>query len=208
MLKPLRSTPGDPRVKRSRPWQSTAYELRRLELCAREATGRILDVGHAQFPNPFLDGEVTVGIDRNRPNSPSGYAADLVGSVEDIPQLVGKARFDTVIAGELLEHLERPYDFLRTIGGVLGGKGRVVISTPNPIGFPNLFFEAVISRRRFYTPDHTLCLTPRWVVRILERTDYELLKIVPVGLWLPVGYLPWCPRWCSYQLIYVARPKL
>ena len=186
------------------PIASRAYERRRLRLCAREARGCVLDLGHAQLPNPFLDQATTVGLDRIRPDPPSGYSYDVVGSVEELPGILDGRRFDTVIAGELIEHLERPYDFLRSIRDVLRVNGRLVLSTPNPIGFPTLLLEATRSTRWFYTAEHTYYFTPRWVRRMLERTGYELERLVPVGIWLPIGHVPWCPLWCSYQIVYVA----
>lgn len=189
--------------KRRRP--SKAYELRRLRICAEEAQGTVLDLGHAQFPNPYLDGARTTGLDISEPHRPSGYAADLVGSVAQLGDLTNGERYDTIVAGELIEHLERPYDFLRDVRPLLREGGRLVLSTPNPVGFPTLLFELARSRRWFYTQDHVYYFPPRWVERMLERTGYRVLRVRPVGLWLPIGYIPWCPAWCSYQLVYVAH---
>lgn len=184
---------------------SRSYELRRLRLCAAEARGRVLDLGHAQLPNPYLIPGDTTGLDLIAPVRPSRYAADLIGSVTELGDVLRGRQYDTVIAGELIEHLERPYDFLRDVRSLLSADGRLVLSTPNPLGFPTLLFEVLRSRARFYTEDHVYYFPPRWVERMLERTGYRISRIRSVGLWLPVGHVPWCPVWCSYQLIYVAH---
>lgn len=187
--------------------QSKIYELRRLQICAEEAHGEILDLGHAQLPNPYLEGVRTVGLDLDAPRVPSGYALDLRGSVADLQDAVGGRTFDTVIAGELIEHLERPYDFLREVRATIRPGGRLVLSTPNPLGFPTLLLEIAQSRRWFYTSEHTYYFSPRWVRRLLERSGFRLVRIRSVGVWMPRGYIPWSPVWCSYQLIYVAEPN-
>lgn len=186
---------------------SDRYERRRLELVARFASGRTLDVGHAQQPNPFLDARQTVGIDLELPAASSGYSDDIVGSAQELGAFFETDSFDSVVAAEFIEHLEDPYSFLRSVASVLKPDGTLVLSTPNPIAFPTLGFEAMRSTRYFYTSDHTYYFPPRWVARMLDRTGFELEATVPVGIWLPRGYIRWSPVWLSYQVVYVARFK-
>lgn len=184
------------------------YETRRLKLLASEVQGHtVLDLGYAQLPNPFLEGGrwLVTGLDLDPPPADCRYQETLRGNVGDVPQLLGGRRFDTVIAGELIEHVENPYSFLRDIRTVLGPEGRLVLSTPNPLGFPVAFAEIIRDRRRFYSEDHTYYFLPRWVERMLQRTGYTTLRLRPVGLWLPGLRIPWVPVWLSYQVIYVAR---
>ena len=187
--------------------QSERYELRRLRLVADHARGRVLDLGHAQFPNPFLDGASTTGLDLERSSNETGYAREFVGSVMDVRSQMQGVLFDTVVAAELIEHLERPYDFLREIREVIAPGGQLLLTTPNPLGFPTLGLEMVRSHRWFYTTDHTYYILPRWMERMLTATGFEVLRLQPVGLWLPFGYVRWCPVWASYQVLYVARPR-
>lgn len=187
--------------------QSEPYERRRQQLIAEYVRGDVLDLGHAQLTNPWLDGSRTTGVDLVAPDEPSGYREDLVGSVMELDQVVGGRRFDTVVAAELIEHLEQPYDFLRSIREVLTDDGRLVLTTPNPLGFPVLFLELLRSTRFFWTTDHTYYFLPRWMRRMLEFSGFELVATVPVGIWLPFGYIPWSPVAMSYQLVYVAEPR-
>lgn len=191
----------------SRRRQSHAYERRRLRMIAEQARGQILDLGYAQLPNPYLPGDRTVGVDLDRPAAPSGYVEELEGSVLDLASLLGQRRFDTIVAAELIEHLEEPYAFLRATRDALRPGGLLILSTPNPIAFPTLLMEATRSKRWFYTEDHTYYFTARWVERMLTRTGYVVERIQPVGIWLPFGYLPVSPIWLSYQLIYLARKR-
>lgn len=186
--------------------QSEGYERRRQQLIAEQVRGEVLDLGHAQLINPYLDGSRVTGVDLVAPDEPSGYREDLVGSVLELDQVVGDRKFDTVVAAELIEHLEEPYEFLRSIRSVLADDGRLVLTTPNPLGFPVLFLELLRSTKWFWTTDHTYYFLPRWMRRMLEFTGYRLVDTIPVGIWLPFGYLPWSPVAMSYQLVYVAEP--
>lgn len=45
-----------------------------------------------------------------------------------------KEKFDTIIAGEIIEHLESPINFIRYCKNLLNKNGRIIITTPNAIG--------------------------------------------------------------------------
>jgi SAM-dependent methyltransferase len=182
------------------------YERRRLQMMAALVRGDdVLDLGFAQSPNALLAAYRTVGLDLQiPPTTPTGYAEQIRGDVMTLPEHLDGRRFDTVLCGELIEHLERPYDFLRGLRNALAPGGRLVLSTPNPLGFPVVFFELTRSHRRFYTGDHRFYFTPRWVDRMLDDSGWVRRETLGVGLWVPFGVVLPCPIACSYQVIYVA----
>lgn len=183
------------------------YEDTRLRAIARFCQGRSsLDLGYAQAPNPYLEAGLTTGVDLNPNTKSTRYARELVGDILEIGSVVKGLRFQNVIAGELIEHLENPYDFLRSLHPLLYDDGQVIISTPNPVAWPTLLFEWTQSKRFFYTEEHKYYFPPRWVKRMFEHCGYRLTAARGVGLWLPGVVLP-CPSSFSYQVIYVARPK-
>jgi len=201
---------SDPSVEaRPQALRSSRYEMARLRKLAQLAHGHtVLDLGHAQIPNPFLEGRHRVGFDLER-SAPGGvrYEEEFQGDVRDIATVLRGRTFDTVICGELIEHLENPYEFLRSLAPLIARGGRLLLSTPNPLSFPVLFIELARSRRYFYTSDHRYYFTPRWVERLLSVTGYELQAAKSVGLWLPFGVLKPCPVALSYQVAYVAVPR-
>lgn len=188
--------------------RSHPYERRRLALMAEARTGSsVLDLGYAEMPNPHLGDGWTVGFDLAKPASAPGYDEQVVGDVNEIDRVLDGQTFDTVLSGELIEHLERPYDHLRTLRPLIAPGGRLVLSTPNPLGIPVVFLELVRSRKWFYTTDHLYYFTPRWVVRMLENCGYDVASVRGVGLWLPGAVVPRVPVSLSYQVVYTATPR-
>ena len=186
--------------------RSAPYERRRMRQIALQAVGKtVLDIGYAQEPNPYLDGFHRTGYDLHKASSGSvRYEEEIAGNVYDICNVLEGRRFDTIICGELIEHLETPYQVLRDLSELLEEGGRLILSTPNPFGFPVILCELFQLRKFFYTQEHVYYFLPRWVRRLLEFSGYQLQSIKSVGLWLPFGVLGLCPTMLSYQIIYVA----
>ncbi len=181
------------------------YERVRLAKMAGLVSGRkILDVGYARRPNETLlgDGRHITGLDLRVPEGPSGYDAEVVGNVFDVGELA-PGPYDTIVAAEFIEHVENPFELVRTLRDQLGPDGRLILSTPNPLSFPVVAFELVRNRRRFYSPAHLYYFAPRWVEKILTDCDMTVTDVVSVGLW---PYALPCPVGLSYQVIYVATP--
>lgn len=165
----------------------------------------ILDVGYAAAPNRYLcqKGHV-VGYDILAGDKPCGYEETVQGDITDILDRLKGRRFNTIVLGEVIEHVEAPYAVLRDIRALMCDSGRLIISTPNPLSFPVLWFEFCRSRRFFYTQDHLHYFLPRWMARMLDVAGYTVEQIQPVGFYnLPVP----APKSLSYILIYVATRK-
>ena len=113
------------------------YERKRLRIIASSMVGKkVLDIGYAQMPNSYLSDFYCTGYDINKPGSHSGYNEEIQGDVKDVSSKLSNHNFDSIIAGELIEHLENPYQFLRDLHPLLTDDGLLVLSTVNPLGFP------------------------------------------------------------------------
>ena len=186
---------------------SKSYEQRRLRLLAERAKGNtVLDIGYAQHPNTYLQNVHRVGLDLATPKTKSGYEEEIVGNVFAMKTLLPNRQFDTIICGEFIEHIENPYDLLRNLKEFLNPGGILLLSTPNPLGFPVVLVEYLRNKKFFYTEDHVYYFTPRWMERMLQRSGYTVDEVSPVGLWLPRGHLPIPSISLSYQVIYAASP--
>jgi SAM-dependent methyltransferase len=183
------------------------YEKRRQKLIANSVKGNtVLDIGHAQMPNEYLSNFHSIGYDKNKPkNKTNAYKKHIQGDISEITKKLANQKFDTIICAELLEHLENPYQFLRELHTLLKKEGALIISTPNPLGFPILFFELFQNKKRFYSNDHTYYFLPRWVERLLDLTGYKLEQIKPVGIWCGFFFIACAIKSLSYQLIYIAE---
>ena len=92
---------------------------------AVRGAARVLDVGCGVKPYfPFFAGRVDeyVGVDIG-----DNPAADLVGSVEDLPLPDGS--FDLVLCTQVLEHCDEPATAVRELRRVTAPGGRVLAST-------------------------------------------------------------------------------
>ena len=170
---------------------------------ARFAAGKVLDIGFAAQPNPYLRGEV-YGLDQKAAPIPSNYKNVLVGDATDLLGL--DDRFDTVIAGEIIEHLDNPIRFLAGCYHVLNPGGRIILSTPNPYYPPIVWLERLMIRRFFYHREHVRIFLPRLLVRLLERQGFQNIRTYSGGIVFPFPKLeiPF-PRSHCYAIIYVGQ---
>ena len=148
---------------------------------AKHAKGKILDIGYIDHPNLFLRGEVW-GLDLIIDAKPPNYKKVVVGDAAEISRLFGKKQFDTVVAAEIIEHLENPAAFLRGVREVIKDSGKLVISTPNPYHLPtifaNMFFiKPVFTAHKSHDPYHITLFPFRNMVTLLEHCDFRLERV-------------------------------
>lgn len=181
-------------------------ESLRLKRMASLAAGaqNVLDAGSAQSPNPYLQHPNITGIDLSHPRKiPDNYTDWVVGNALNLP--FSNNTFDAVIAGELIEHTENPFEMLREFKRVLSKKGKLIVSTPNPNSPIERILTLTLSRRFFYTDEHLLLYPQRWLIRMLERTGFKNVKLYSGGFPLPfIGLIPFPRPWC-HQTIAVGE---
>jgi 2-polyprenyl-3-methyl-5-hydroxy-6-metoxy-1,4-benzoquinol methylase len=195
-----------------------AREEYRLRKMGRMVAGRsrILDLGCADLPNPFLLGDEVIGLDLATPGIqtlppvpptprvPPNYVRVLHGDAMNLPEPFEPESFDAITAGELIEHFERPLDFLRACHATLKPDGLLVLSTPNPNSLLERLLTLKLSQRFFYTPHHVTLYPQRWLIRMLTIAGYSEIRICSGGFPVPaIGLVPFPRPWC-YQTIAVA----
>ena len=124
------------------------HETTRFSTMVALAKGRCLEVGCSD--GPFLiniaetiPGENHVGvectqflIDRGKENAEKEGVANvefIYGFAESLSTLFPKKRFQTVLLGEVIEHVLFPYIVLREIASVLKKDGQLILSTPEVV---------------------------------------------------------------------------
>lgn len=112
----------------------------RLGAAAPYLSGRVLDVGCGLTDLPGrLD--AYVGCDRNadvlaenRRRFPRARFVEWDISTSDAPEELSGERFDVVLLLAVLEHVSDPGAVLARVAPLLSASGRVVLTTPHPLG--------------------------------------------------------------------------
>ena len=166
---------------------------------------RVLDLGWVEQPNPFLFNNEVVGLDVSKGNLPSNYTSSVIADVMNLPEPFKPGSFDAIVAGELIEHLDRPLDFLRSCYKTLAPHGILVLSTPNPNSFIERVLTLNLSRSFFYTADHVMLFPQRWLVRMMEIAGFTDVRLYSGGFPIPyLGLVPFFRPWC-YQTIAAGK---
>jgi 2-polyprenyl-3-methyl-5-hydroxy-6-metoxy-1,4-benzoquinol methylase len=109
------------------------------------------------------------GVKRAHAMGFTAYQADCQ-SATDIAAL-GLPPADVVIAGELIEHLDRPGAFLEAVKILIRPGGQLVLTTPNAASLTN--FVGGVLGREFVNPDHVGWHTWRTVTTLLQRHGWS-----------------------------------
>ena len=124
-----------------------------------------------------LLGDNLIGMDINeklvRELNDKGMKA-VVADAQDLPTSMGK--FDVIVAGELIEHLENPGLFLRSDRQLLRGRGRLILTTPNVLGLRFWLLHGVLKKKEPW-PEHVCYFTPTAITQLLEREGFSNITL-------------------------------
>lgn len=102
----------------------------------------------------------------------AGYTG-VTGNVEDMD--LGR-KFDVVIAGQLIEHLDNPGLFLENMKRHLNKGGVVLIDTPNPF-FLYKFIQVLIKGSPVVSGEHTCWFDPKTLAHLMTRHGFIIEEI-------------------------------
>ena len=183
-------------------------DKRRLKLFGQLSRGDVLDVGCHDLQNPYLVD--AIGFDLLKPKTVlPNYRQFVQGNCESINEFFPPASFDTITAGELIEHLENPSNFLRGCHQILRDDGQLLLSTPNPYPWTtfigNLFFL-----RSGIEYEHINLVTFRTMVALMRNTGWDIIEVCNASggmrLWHTTRkyFIP-CPKAIAWQHLYVCK---
>jgi hypothetical protein len=114
-----------------------------------------------------------VGIDINERGiaymNEQGFEAYVANVVtEPAPDSVTQRKWDYIVAGEVLEHIDNPVDFLRSIREKYGAcTERIVITVPNAFSYTNFRFS--LKNLEMINSDHRFWFTPFTLMKVVQQ---------------------------------------
>lgn len=89
---------------------------------------------------------------------------------------VDRSEVDIIVAGEFIEHIDAPLQFLRRLKQLYGG-AELVITTPNGVAFANTLLGAI--GREAQHPDHVQIFTYKILHTLFTRAGVARFEIIP-----------------------------
>jgi 2-polyprenyl-3-methyl-5-hydroxy-6-metoxy-1,4-benzoquinol methylase len=81
--------------------------------------------------------------------------------------------FDTIIAGELIEHLSNPGLFLFQVNKHLKRNGRLIITTPSPFSLINIAYAWLKYPKTCQNSEHAMWFCPRTLKSLVIRYGFK-----------------------------------
>ncbi len=145
----------------------------RVEFVLTNARGKILDVGfnacslHEKILKRFGKSKV-FGIDIVIEKH---YRGNYVKADAQAMPFKNEA-FDCIVAGELIEHLEKPELFVQEAKRVLKEGGTLIITTPNKNSLINRLFHS------YEAPLHYSLFSKEELFQMLKKSGFKVVKFV------------------------------
>lgn len=178
---------------------------------------RVLDVGcagegkEAHLKDNWLHGHLVstsqecVGLDHNE-------GTDLLRELgyqvitADAQNFILERRFDVVVAGDVLEHLDDMKGFFTSVRRVLKNNGYLLITTPNALFFFRLL-RCLLKGYGGVNPDHVHWFCPGSIQGLLQRYGFEIERL-EWGSSEPIFYrLYFMPQALRHTSIFVVARK-
>jgi hypothetical protein len=135
----------------------------------------------------WLHGEIAkvakrvVGVDNSDDVPPEGMvsapnARIIHGDVNCLEEVVKDTDIEVLVAGELLEHLPRPLDFLRQIQRLYPSK-QMLMTTPNATSLANVLLA--MGKRESSHHDHLQIFSVKTLNTLCLRAGFQAWEILP-----------------------------
>ena len=98
--------------------------------------------------------------------------------IMDAEKISFQKQFDTIFAGELIEHLVNPGQFLISASKAIKANGYIVLSTPNTYSLSRIFriFQKFTNEPPV-NPDHTTYYTPGTISTLVRKCGLKVFQI-------------------------------
>lgn len=189
----------------------------RLKKMASYAFGKTLDLGWYSNPNFFLKEAIGLDIDVVKPkelppNYKEVYSVKLDNSY---PYPFEDNSFDSIVAGEIIEHIPNLDAFMKEVHRILKPNGRFILSTPNPaspvevlVHFFKWFFGKIdFKKGRMGYHVHEFLFTN--MISLLNIYGFRPIRMHGTYIQIPFTniQIPMDVQPLTYCTIYVAKCK-
>ena len=103
----------------------------------------------------------------------NGYSNVMIMDAED---LTLDSKFEVLVAGDVLEHMSNPGNFLAKAESVLEKDGTLIIGVPSALTANNI--RPWIRRDERVHVDHTFYFSPKTLAALCARYDFEPTKLI------------------------------
>jgi 2-polyprenyl-3-methyl-5-hydroxy-6-metoxy-1,4-benzoquinol methylase len=83
-------------------------------------------------------------------------------------------QFDTIVAGEIIEHVENPAAFLRSAARHLKPDGSLIVTTPFPFAFANTAYALIKFPKTCSNDEHVAWFCPATMAQLASRLDLKV----------------------------------
>ena len=144
------------------------------QMTAKRSEGRWLHDRIAAVASELVGLDVdAAGVEQARGLGFEAYAIDAQDGARVADLSIGA--FETIVAGEIIEHLGAPGPFLEAMLDLAASGSRLVLTTPNAYRLQN--FLTPFSGNELIHPDHTAWHSPNTVSVLLERSGWRVDRI-------------------------------
>jgi 2-polyprenyl-3-methyl-5-hydroxy-6-metoxy-1,4-benzoquinol methylase len=104
-----------------------------------------------------------------------GFDNLILGNVEDMGQELRDMDFDIILAGEIIEHLDNPGLFLKSLKSIMTERTELMLTTYNANSFKG-FLNAIMRREKVH-PDHNYYFSNRTLKQLFQKFDLECTEV-------------------------------
>lgn len=159
--------------------------VKRMYIKKHLKPGKVVDLGCGNGLVSFDFGDVT-GVDISEARLKQAEKNGLKVKKADVLNTgLPDGEYDVVVATDLIEHMQRPYDLLLEANRLLREEGQLFLETPNAINFERFLSLAFKEKTREESPNHLYLFDRISLTEMLTRTDFKIDKIYYVGFTFP-----------------------
>jgi SAM-dependent methyltransferase len=100
----------------------------------------------------------------------------IYGNAEELDKLFPAGRFDTIIAGDVVEHMSNVGLFFNSARKVLKPGGELIITVPNAFSIKRIL-GAILLRQERNNPDHLYFFSAMTLRQAAHRFGYDLSSV-------------------------------